>query len=318
MPTYKVHYFFIRRPSNPIPGTSGPSSGSGGPSTEYARFLQRFREILLDLFRQSVNRIPGNDASNTLGWQVQLSEIPQGSGPGIADFSAHPIQNFEPVIYICGTSHSATPGTGRRASLTMLDAVQDGRFQNIPSQSLSQFRQGLRVGRPYQAGGMACIPWDSSNPTDDLRYAPVVAEVFSNLSPMSAPALFANMTISEMARNWGEIMANFLAKASFHEIAHCKAESHNRSTGSTYGAALSGSIHNESGVRLLSATVAYNDSATGDDYRVMGNYMLCPTPFYKLDEPISPQCTDHGTAHPLTAAPPPPPPVSTDPFDGVL
>jgi len=316
MPDYNVHFFMIKRPVHPTAGTTGPAAGGGAAPSPYAQFLQRYRAILQDLFERSVPRIPGNNAANTLGYQVHIREIPQGRGPGIPNFTGYAIQNYEPIIYLSSSNPSSNPGPDRRASMTMIDAIQTGRFQNIPAQNLSQFRQGLQRRPPFQEAGMACIPWDSTQPTDDIRYAPVVPEVFTTLSPMSAPNLFANMTVSEMGRNWVEVVANFLAKASFHEVAHCKAESYNRPNGAHYASVLSGSIHNQTGVTLLGASVAWNASASADDFRVMGNYMLCPMPFYKLDQPISPQCTNRGAPRPLVAAPPPPR-ISTDPLDGI-
>jgi hypothetical protein len=309
MPTYKVHYFFIRRPNPPTGGTTGPrlvvrdeESPPPAPTAPptYSQFLVRFRAILQNLFEQAVPHIPGNDATNPLGWSIQVSEIPQTS-PGVPNFSGYAIQNFEPIIYLCGTAHAAA-SHNRRAIMTMLDALRDGNFQNIPAQNLSQTRQALQVGSPHREGGRAIILWDSTNPTDDMRFAPVAAEVYTNLTQASDPNLFGNMTRAEMARNWVEVMSNFLARTSFHEIAHCKAESYNRPTGTLWSSPLPGSIHNESGVGICGATVAYNTSPEAADYTIMGSHMLCPMPFYRLDEPISPQCTDHGSPHPLTAA----------------
>jgi hypothetical protein len=268
-----------------------------------AAFLTRYREILTDLYTQSVPHIPGNNAENDLGYTVRLNQIPESS-PGVPNFSGYSIGRDEPIIYLVGHTHDSNQrGPRRRATMQMLEDILEGNFRNVPADQVRQLRTGMRR-RTFTEGGIACIPWHQTGITDEFRYAPVCAEVFCTLTPQTASGIFPNLTLPQMARNWSDIVANFTAKASFHEIAHCKCESYNRPTGAAprwSSGVLGRSIHDVQNNGIFGATVAYSTSPTDADFETMGNHMLCPMPFYKLDEPIAPQFWNRGSAHTVTA-----------------
>ena len=323
MPVFNVCFFLIHKPRPPLSGSSGPG-GSGSPIEdlpEFRDFLSRYTSRLTDMFERSIPHTPGyvapspSDAPASSGssaglWTVNVQRVPE-AGPGVPDFSGLTIGPRDPIVYLSGGNHSAGSAVNRRASYVMLDAFSQGNFPGTPPSYISSWRSQLSAGG--DVGGMAMIPWDTSSMTETVRFAPLVPEVFANLTPMTAPDIFAHMTIGELRSRWAEVMAGFLANASFHEIAHCKAECYNRqaptqaggSASTPWHSTRSSSIHDVSGARILAAEVAWNTSPSDADLQTMGHHMLCPMPFYKLDEPVGPQCYDRGTPHPLTPGPPP-------------
>jgi hypothetical protein len=332
MPAFDVYFYLIYKPRPPLTGSSGPS-GTDTPVEEvpeFRDFITRYTGILRDLFERSIPHTPNYQAPPAAGspaaasydpWVVNVRRIPDAS-PGAPDFSGLTIGARDPIVYLCRRTHGSGSAASRRASYAMFEAFEQGNFQGIPATEISSRRSGMAAHG--DTGGMALIPWLDAGYTETFRFGPMVPEVFANLSPMSAPIIFAQMSLGQLRGRWAEIMSNWLAKASFHEIAHCKAQSHNRqaptspsgSATTPWYTTLSGSIHDESNVQMLSATVAWDTTARPEDLQTMGHHMLFPGPFYKLDQVISgnvggtqvTQCTNQGTPHHLTAAPPPAPP----------
>lgn len=304
MPTYNVYYYVVKQPPFPVEGSSGELTltNPDSPDARAARDLifANFRDILQTLMQRSAEYIPHESSRNQT---VEVIEIPSLS-PGVPDFSGVTIQMSEPLVYVvyrppsgARPEENPTNPTERRPSLVMLRAL-DNNYQEFSSSQLSSARSA--VGAAQDQLGFALGYSD---------YAPMVAEVFSN--PQMAWA----------AANWKEILANYLAKGAFHEIAHCKAECANRASNPRWRQAISGSIHDYqdegTAVAVCLPQIAWGAEPSTADLRLMGKHMLCPLPFYRLDEEISPQCFHHGQLTPLTqpATLAPQPSDTEDPLD---
>lgn len=308
MPTYNVYFFVVKPPQPPHMGGSGETAALGGgaePSAMYTQFLTDFRALLSGYFEQSAASIPYPESVHRPDWQVQVQEIPS-LRPGVPDFSGLTIQAHEPIVYLVSRQHAPTPEFRRRATYAMVDAFEQGRFAGTPSEAFGEWRDAMR--NPSEVRGVSLIGSLDASYTESFRFAPLVAEVFTDLSLISTPRIFGQLRISQLAHDWVNIMSNFVAKASFHEVAHCKSECHNQPAASTdppWSATRSHSIHDESGAGILGTEVAWTTEPTASDFTLMGRHMLCPVPFYKLDQPLGGQFTNHGQAHTLAVQPPP-------------
>jgi hypothetical protein len=223
----------------------------------------------------------------------------------VPDFTGLTIQPNEPIVYLASRQHSPSPEFRRRATFVMIDAFEQGRFVGTPPEAFPDWRDAVR--NPPEARGVSLIPSIDASYTESFRYAPVVAEVFTDLSLLSTPEIFGELRISQLAHDWVNIMSNFVAKASFHEIAHCKSECHNQPAASTnppWSATRSQSIHDQSGAGILAARVAWTTAPTTADFALMGRHMLCPIPFYQLDQPLDQQFYNQGQPHTLTVQAP--------------
>ncbi len=279
MPNYNV-YFFTVKPTL-VPEREG-TSGAANQLTDNATYVRQSRAQVMTLFRQTlqtlmqaaVQYIPSHPA-----YTVQIQEIPATS-PGVPNFTGLAIAMHEPIVYITRKEAETSPADSidRRASLVMLKALEDGRFQEFPSANIRAWRD-LVTGNTGDLEGLALQVTD---------LAPAVAEAFGN----------ARMAYD--ATNWIEIQGNLLARTAYHEIAHCKAECENRASGSRWQSAISGSIHGQSGVGILNSPLGWDTDQTTADKQLMGRHMLCPIPFYKLDQPIAAQCFHHGRLTPPT------------------
>jgi len=282
MPNYTVHYFLIKPTHVPAQRASSGSAAtvsqtSAAANQARARVLAAFETRLADLMRRSAAHIPGPAQT----WTASVNRIPEAS-PGVPNFAAVTVQPHEPIVYLV-TRHNdestATPtaAINRRASLVLCAAV-DNNYPEVPGSLMSQARQ-LVMNDPQTIAGKAL---------HFSQHVPAVAEVFSNLR------------MQYEATNWEEIQWNFLAILAFHEIAHCKLECTNRGSGSRWRAAVSGSIHDQSGVGLCAGALDWSDDPTTADLQLMGRHMLCPIRFYKLDQPIAGQFFTAGQAVTLT------------------
>jgi hypothetical protein len=280
MPDYKVHFFVVK--PTLVPEREG-SSGSPSQLTDNDTYVQQSRTRVLTIFRQTlqtlmqaaVSHIPGSHPAYT----VQVVQIPEVSA-GVPNFSGLTIAMHEPIVYLTRKEAETNPTASidRRASLVMLKALEDGRFQEFPTSNIRNWRD-LITGNTGDLEGSALH-------VSDL--APAVAEAFGN----------ARMAYD--ATNWIEIQGNLLARAAYHEIAHCKAECANRASGARWQSAISGSIHAQSGVSILSSPLGWDADQTTADKQLMGRHMMCPIAFYKLDQDIASQCFHNGQLTPPT------------------
>ena len=140
-------------PQPPTVGASGPSmpaydveeqQAAPEAAEAIADYLTRFREILTNLFEQSVPHIPGNNDENDLGYTIRLNQIPESS-PGVPNFSGYSIGRDEPIIYMVGHTHDSNQrGPQRRATMQMLEDILEGNFRNVPADQVRQMRTGMR------------------------------------------------------------------------------------------------------------------------------------------------------------------------------
>lgn len=275
MPVYNVYYFVVK--PTPVPhaaGTSGDSLQMDSTARDSIRsaVLQSYRDQLRDFFQNCISHIPGSPSR----WTVQVHEIPSQTGsPGRPNFSGARINMRDPIVYLVtrDVDESPTSDTDRRPSLIMLRSLDDYRHPDgFAREALTQSRQFI-TSQSRTAQGRAILVGMQGG-----FHAPVVAETSSRLY----------MTYD--ATNWQEIQANLLAKVSFHEIAHCKAECADRPAGANWrNQPIAGSIHDESGVGICASAPSFGHGQTDADRQLMGQHMLCPMPFYQLDQDIGNQ-----------------------------
>lgn len=280
MPNYNVYYFVVKPTF--VPEREG-SSGNSAQLTDNDTYVRESRAQVLTLFRTTlqtlmqaaVQYIPGSHPAYT----VRVTEIPATSS-GVPNFSGLTIAMYEPIVYITRKEAERNPSNpiDRRPSLVMLQALEDGRFQEFPSSNISTWRSMI------------------TGNTGDLEGAALHA---TDLMPACAEA-FGNARMAYDATNWIEIQGNLLARAAYHEIAHCKAECENRASGSRWQSAISGSIHSVSDAGILASPLGWDVDQSTADKQTMGRHMMCPIPFYKLDQPIAGQCFHHGQLTPPT------------------
>ncbi len=279
MPNYTVHYFMIKPTHVPVQAAATGSSSEVSPVSDAAnevraRILAHFEELLADFMVQAAAHIPHDSQE----WTASVLRIPESS-PGVPNFAPVTIRPQDPIVYIVTRRNELSTGssviaTNRRASLAMFSDINGHYAPGIPSSLMSQARSDV-TNDPQTIAGKAVHFSD---------YVPAVAEIFGDLR------------MQYEASNWEDIQARALAKVAFHEIAHCKAECANRGSGQNWRNAISGSIHNVSGVSLCGSSLDGNTSPAAADFQLMGQHMLCPIWFYRLDQPIEGQFFTNGAA----------------------
>jgi hypothetical protein len=285
MPAYNVFYFIIKPFA--IPVTEG-SSGSFVLHTETSPELDTIRNTIRTgfetnlqmLFHESCRFIPRTASRDQ---DVHIIQIPSlASNPASPDFSQLATQPTitDPIVYFVHRPpererFQETPANPQDRSpvLTMLRALEDGHFLDFPAVNVREQRRVITdpMNARNENAGMALHGFGN---------APAVAWAYSDPR--------ANYDAS----NWQERLAYSFANVAFHEIAHCKAEDTNRARNSRWEPAID-SIHDAPGVSILSASGG-GRSHVDADLQLMGQHMLCPIPFYRLDQPIANQCSHEG------------------------
>lgn len=246
------------------------------PSDEVLRgeILTEFETTLQQLFQNSVPHIPHAASRN---YTVHVRRIPTGTN-GMPNFAGLSIHIREPIVYLVTSGEddcSATvPATRQRPVFRLINALRNYP-DNFPSGFLNTARNSVSTAQQGEQGHALMIS----------PYAPQVAEVYSHV-------------LTE-ASNWIGIMSNMLAKTAFHEIGHCKAECTNRATNARWRPALSGSIHDVSGVSVMTSPVGPGTGVNTADFTLMGQHMLCPMKFYKHGVDVDSQFFENGSDHDL-------------------
>ncbi len=290
MPNYNIYYFVIKPLQiNIATGSSGVRLSSPGQSSPVVqRIFAGFRTELTTLMNSAKQHIP---YAPSRAQTINVVEIPSVSGnPTSPDFSGLTIQMYEPIVYFTNRDLNERPSAqvDRRPEYIMLSAIQNARSQEFPDDWVRSSRSVLASTR--ESGGLAMpgLPGVSF---------PVTACVFSN------------STQNWEASNWQVLLSYNLASAAFHEIAHCKSETRSRSNNPRWRKAINdpsrpagsiyNSIHDIPNVGVLSSNGIGQD-ATPTDFTVMGEHMLCPINFYRLDRSINNQCFRNGSTAALT------------------
>ncbi len=283
MPVYNIYYFVIKplriRTSSGATGVVLESPGSDSPVVQ--GIFDGFRTKLIDLMNQSKAHIPHRDSRNQT---INVLRIPALQGnPVSPDFSGITVNMGEPIVYFTTRELDSSPSDqfDRRPEYTMLEALRNARCQEFPSSWVSEQRSYLGSAGEHNGLSLPGIP--------GVSY-PVTACVFSDARENYA------------ASNWDDLLANSLATTAFHEIAHCKTETDNRSRNSRWESALTGSMHDVSNVQVLARDGAGRDPSPAD-FELMGKHMLCPINFYRLDQNINDQCFTEGEIVQLTPRP---------------
>lgn len=274
-------YYFVIKPLqiNVATGSTGVTIGAPGADSPVVQsIITDFKINLANLMNQAKAHIPHSGSRSI---PIDVVEIPPlADNPTSPNFTGLTIEINEPIVYFTNREMNERPAdpVDRRPEFIMLEAIRNARVQEFPESWIREQRQVLRSAG--ENSGLS-IPGISG-----VSF-PVVACVFSN----------ARQNFE--ASNWRELLAMNLATAAFHEIAHCKAETDNRTTSPRWRAARSESIHSASGVSLL-ASNGVGRTPTSDDFELMGAHMLCPINFYRLDQSIDNQCFSNGSITTLT------------------
>ncbi len=290
MPVFKVHYYIVKPTAVPVfAGTSGTilSLTRGADPAANAQ-----RQVVIELYERYLTRLFG--ASLPSGWTAQVNRVPSTGTPPAPDFSGLTIHNREPIVYWVGenTSLNPTEQTDRRPSLILIDELRRGRFQEFEQEHTRPARQFIERVSGADPGGRALA----------FSFAPLIAEVFSQTQMARIP--FSDVSASPagttpVSQGWQRHQARLLANTSFHEIAHGKCEWVNRQSpgGHPWSAAISGSIHNQSGVSLLLSSVGHSSSISAGDRSLMRSHALCPMPYYRWGVAADQQCYREGSAY---------------------
>jgi hypothetical protein len=300
MPNYNIYYFVIK-PLRIITatGSSGTTLTSPGPTNPIVqRIMSRFKTDLIGLMNNSKRHIPH---AGSRGQTINVLEIPAlGTNAYSPDFSGLSIQMHEPIVYFTNSTLTRNPSSqaDRSPEHVMLDAIDTARSQEFPRDWASGSRSVLNSLGEHHGLALPGLPDISS---------PVTASVFSNSRQ------------NWEATNWEELLSYNLASAAFHEIAHGKLETRSRANNPRWRKAINDpsrpdppspqpasrgnyqfeSMHDIPGVSLLASNgVGRVPSET--DYELMGEHMLCPINYYRLDQSISNQCFRHGSIVTLT------------------
>lgn len=296
---YNIYYFIIKPIQiNVAAGRTGVTLGSPGARSPVVQsIMTEYKRLLKDLMLRSAEHIPHpqtmalyrvtQDNQNP----INIIEIPAAaSTPTSPDFSGLTIQMNEPIVYFTASDLNRRPSsqTDRRPEHIMLDAISAAASQEFPESWVRDSRDSIQSSGDFYGLAMPGIP-DISSPAN--------ASVFSNTRH------------NWEATNWQALLANDLATAAFHEIAHCKAESRSRSNNPRWRKAINDpsrpassqyqSIHDIPNVSVLASNGVGRDP-TDADYTLMGEHMLCPIQFYRLDQPIGRQCSRNGSIVTLT------------------
>lgn len=290
MPNYNIYYFVIKPIQiNVATGRSGVTLGSpdaGSPVLQ--SIMAGFRTDLIDLMNHAKEYIP-HEASREQ--TIDVIQIPAlTADPTSPDFSGLNIQMFEPIVYFTTRELNSRPSVSsdRRPEYIMLDAIQNARSQEFDDGWVRDSRDVLNSSGEHAGLALPGLP--------DIS-CPVTACVFSNERHNWG------------ADNWQTLLSFDLASAAFHEIAHCKSESGSRSNNRRWSKAINDpsrpaasryeSMHDVPGVSIL-ASNGVGRTPQDADYTLMGEHMLCPINFYRLDQSISNQCFQNGSIVTLT------------------
>jgi hypothetical protein len=274
-------YYFVIKPLqiNTATGSTGVVLNSPGADSPVVQSIfADFRTNLINLFDQAKRFIPHAGSRSIT---IDVREIPSVAGNQTSpDFTGLTIELNEPIVYFTNREMNERPAdpVDRRPEFIMLEAIRNARVQEFPEDWVRDQREVLR--NAGERSGLS-VP---------------------GISGVSFPAIacvFSNARQNFEATNWRELLAMNLATAAFHEIAHCKAETDNRRTNPRWGAARTDSIHSASGVSVL-ASNGVGRTPTSDDFELMGEHMLCPIIFYRLDQSINDQCFSNGSITTLT------------------
>ncbi|OGU72994.1 MAG: hypothetical protein A2V93_00755 [Ignavibacteria bacterium RBG_16_34_14] len=290
MPNYNIYYFVIKPLQiNVATGRSGVTLASPGPSSPVVQSIfAAFRTDLIGLMNQARQRIPHIQSR---AQTINVIQIPALAGnPTSPNFSGLSIQMHEPIVYFTTRELNERPSApvDRRPEYIMLDAIRNARTQEFPDSWVRDARASLSSLGDHSGLGSPGLP--------DIS-CPAIASVYSNGRQ------------NWEATNWQELLAFNLASAAFHEIAHCKLETRSRSNNPRWRKAINdpsrpaasryASIHDIPNVSVL-ASNGVGRTPTTADYTQMGEHMLCPINFYRLDQNINNQCFRNGSAVTLT------------------
>ncbi len=283
MPVYNIYYFVIK------PLRIRASSGATGvilesPAVDSAvvqGIFDGFRTKLIDLMDQSKAHIPHRGSRDQTINVIRIPAIQDN--PVSPDFSSITVNVGEPIVYFTTRELDSTPAdqVDRRPEFIMLDAIRNARCQEFPQSWVSEQQSTLSSLGEHNGLSLPGIP--------GISY-PVTACVFSD----------ARQNFE--ATNWDVLLANSLATTAFHEIAHCKTETDNRPNNPRWRDAITGSMHDVSNVQTLASNGAGRDPSPAD-FELMGEHMLCPINFYRLDQNINDQCFTEGDIVQLTPRP---------------
>ncbi len=280
MANFNIYYFVVKPLRiNAAEGSTGASLQAPGPDSAVVQSIfDGFRTKLTELVNQAKNHIPHLPSRNL---NINVVQIPaQADNPTSPDFSSVHIEMHEPIVYFTTRIHDSHPSSSvdRRPEFVLMDALRQVRCQEFPNSWVNEQQRVL----------------NSSGELSGLSVPGIAGVSF----PVTA-CVFSDARQNFGASNWQQLMSNNLACAAFHEIAHCKAETDNRSHNSRWENAISESIHSVSNVSVLASNGVGREPSTAD-YQLMGEHMLCPINFYKLDQSIDNQCFSEGEIVTLT------------------
>ncbi len=292
MPVFKVHYFIVKPTAVPVfsASTGDVLRLTRGPNAA----ADRQRQLVIRLYEQYLTLLFG--ASLPSGWTAQVNRLqPQPSPPHDPDFSGVTIHWREPIVYWVSDNTLLRPSdaTDRRPSLLMIREFEQGRWQEFDAANITAARNFIQTTTGSDPGGRALA----------FGWAPLCAEIFSQTSMARIP--WSDTSPGALgSQGWQRHQARLLANLTFHEIAHGKTEWVNRPSpsGSPWSSAISGSIHNHHARGLCCSPVGYNTMQTPEDQSLIRDHVLCPMPYYKLEEPAADQC--YQDSHSLTLTPP--------------
>jgi hypothetical protein len=290
MPNYNIYYFVIKPLQiNVATGRSGVTLGSPeGSSPVLQSIFTTFRTDLIELMDQAKTHIPHERSQDQT---IDVIQIPaMADDPTSPDFSGLNIQMFEPIVYFTTRELNERPSrpADRRPEYIMLDAIRNARSQEFDDGWVRDSRSVLSSTGEHAGLALPGLP-DTS--------CPVTACVFSDERHNWG------------ADNWQTLLSFDLASAAFHEIAHCKLETQSRSNNPRWRKAINDpsrpaasryeSMHDVPNIGIL-ASNGVGRTPTDADYTLMGEHMLCPINFYRLDQSISNQCFRNGSIVTLT------------------
>ncbi len=282
MSNFNIYYFVIKPLRiNAAEGSTGTLVEAPGPDSPVVQnIFDGFRTNLINLMNEAKNHIPHRQSRDLT---IDVIRIPAvQDNPVSPDFSSVSIEMNEPVVYFTTRVHDAHAGdpVNRRPEFALMDALQNARCQEFPPSWVSDQRRVL----------------NSSGELSGLSVPGISGVSF----PVTA-CVFSDARQNFGASNWQELMSYNLACAAFHEIGHCKTETDNRHHNSRWNDAIE-NMHNVEGVQVLASDGVGRDPSSSD-YQLMGEHMLCPINFYRLDQNIADQCFTEGEIVTLTPRP---------------
>lgn len=282
MPNFNIYYFIIKPLRiNASEGRTGTLMEAPGPDSPVVQTIfDGFRTNLIDLMNEAKNHIPHRPARNLTVDVIRLPAL--RDNPVSPDFSSVHIEIHEPMVYFTTREHNGhAPDTvNRRPEFSLMDALQNAHCQEFPASWITEQRRVL----------------NSSGELSGLSVPGIAGVSF----PVTA-CVFSDARQNFEASNWQELLSYNLACAAFHEIGHCKTETDNRPHNPRWHNAIE-SMHDVDGVQIL-ASNGVGRGASSADYQLMGEHMLCPINFYRLDQNINDQCFSEGDIVTLTPRP---------------